>query len=360
MRVIQTDDIFRIYGDSLKVYNQIPIATYVVRFTKLQGFFLEQRDNLVVAEKAYGVHDAKAHKIIDSFSAFDRNLGVLLSGDKGIGKSMFARTLSVLALEKGIPIILVDTAYTGISDYLSSIKQEVMVLFDEFDKVFAKKDDDDAQASLLTLFDGTDNGKKLFVITCNDIHKINDFIVNRPGRFHYHIRFAYPTPEEIEVYMKDHLDEQYYGEIRPVVEFSIRTDLNYDCLRSIAFEINRGLTFKEAIQDLNIVCVEDEKYNIDLVYSNGVIANVCNAQFNMMSSDIKSFWLDFHGTCNSVQVGFVPNEAKFDVKTGTYFILGNSLTLYYDDDDLKKKMEEIKPVELRIRRRPRKDYRYAV
>lgn len=360
MRVIQTDDILRIYGDSLRVYDRIPPATYVVRFTKLQGFFLERRDNLVVAEKAYGVHDAKAHKIIDSFGAFDRNLGVLLSGDKGIGKSMFARTLSVLAIEKGIPIILVDTAYTGISDYLSSIKQEVMVLFDEFDKVFAEKDDEDVQASLLTLFDGTDNGKKLFVITCNNIYKINDFIVNRPGRFHYHIRFAYPTPEEIDVYMKDHLDEKYYGEIRPVVEFSMRMDLNYDCLRSIAFEINRGLTFKEAIQDLNIVRVEDEKYNVDLIYDNGVVATVCDKKFDILSDDIEHLWIDIPNTDVSVQVSFVPNKAKFDMATGTYVIRGDSFSLYYDDEDFKKKMSDMKPVELRIRRRPRKEYQYAV
>lgn len=360
MRVVQTDEILRIYGDSLKVYDQIPPATYVVRFTKLQGFFLEQRDNLVVNEKAYGVHDAKAHKIIDSFGAFDRNLGVLLSGDKGIGKSMFARTLSVLAIEKRLPVILVDTAYTGISDYLSSIKQEVLVLFDEFDKVFAEKDDEDAQASLLTLFDGTDNGKKLFVITCNDIYKINDFIVNRPGRFHYHIRFAYPTPEEIEVYMKDHLDEQYYGEIRPVVEFSMRMDLNYDCLRSIAFEINRGLTFKEAIQDLNIVRVEDERYNVDLIYDNGVVATVCDKKFDILSGDIEYYWFDIPNTDGSVQVGFVPNEAKFDMGNGTYVIASDSLYPYYDDDELKKKMGDAKPVEIRIRRRARKDYRYAV
>lgn len=64
----------------------------------------------------------------------DRNLGVILSGDKGIGKSMFGRMLSEMAVASGYPVLIVDTYYPGISSYLDSIQQEVVVFFDEFDK----------------------------------------------------------------------------------------------------------------------------------------------------------------------------------------------------------------------------------
>ena len=37
------------------------------------------------------------------------------------------------------------------------------------------------------------------------------------------------------------------------MSFSRKIDLNYDCLRAIAFELNTGISFKEAILDLNIV-----------------------------------------------------------------------------------------------------------
>ena len=44
-----------------------------------------------VTEKAYGVHTEKLEKVMDSFKLFSRSLGVILSGDKGIGKSLFAK-----------------------------------------------------------------------------------------------------------------------------------------------------------------------------------------------------------------------------------------------------------------------------
>ena len=34
---------------------------------------------------------SKANKVLKSFALFKRSMGVILSGDKGIGKSLFAR-----------------------------------------------------------------------------------------------------------------------------------------------------------------------------------------------------------------------------------------------------------------------------
>ena len=154
----------------------------------------------------------KCRKFCGLMKSLTENLGVILSGYKGIGKSMFAKILSVEAVKKGIPIILVDQYIPGIASYIEAIDQRVMVLFDEFDKTFAdiKASDGEVepQAALLGLFDGMSQGKKLFVITCNDIRKLNDFIVNRPGRFHYHFRFEYPSADEIRTYLYDKLGKE--------------------------------------------------------------------------------------------------------------------------------------------------------
>ena len=80
---------------------------------------------------------------------------------------------------------------------------------------------------LLSLFDGTTGGKKLFIVTCNELYSLNSYIVNRPGRFHYHFRFDYPTPEDIREYLHDKLPEEQHGEIEKVVDFSRKTSLNY-------------------------------------------------------------------------------------------------------------------------------------
>lgn len=225
MRAISHGNIYDIYDDSLKTYEQLPVQSYVVRFSQNKGFYLEKYIEIEIPEtKIYGIHPEKVHKVVHTFAKSNRNLGVILSGDKGIGKSLFAKMLAVAVMEEGIPLIVVDNYIPGIASYIESIEQDVMVLFDEFDKTFGEVRAKDGEASpqthLLSLFDGISGGKKLFVITCNDLRRLNDYLINRPGRFHYHFRFEYPSAEEIRAYLKDKLDEAYYKEIEDVVSFA--------------------------------------------------------------------------------------------------------------------------------------------
>lgn len=206
MKAIKIGTKVEIYNDTVTTYNKLPAKTYIIRFEKMLGFYLDEYADIEVKEdKVYGEHMQKVEKVLRSYEQFDRNLGVILSGSKGIGKSMFAKLLSVEALKSDIPVIIVDKYISGIASYIETIDQSVMVLFDEFDKTFGdvrvSDGEVEAQAALLGLFDGIKKGKKLFVITCNDIRKLSDFIVNRPGRFHYHFRFEYPSAGEIRTYL---------------------------------------------------------------------------------------------------------------------------------------------------------------
>ena len=268
MKIVNSGNVYSIYDDSLKTYDKLPAQAYQVNFNPRAGFSLSLYDNIEIKEKIYGVHMQKVEKVLKSFETFDRNLGVILSGDKGIGKSLFAKILSSKAIELGYPLVIVNTYYPGIADYLNSIQQKVVVLFDEFDKNFyAGRDTSDSmndpQTEMLTLFDGLSQGKKLFVITCNYINKLNDFLVNRPGRFHYHFRFEYPNADEIRMYLEDKIPENRYGEIQKVIDFSQKVKLNYDSLRAIAFELAFGEdTFGNIIKDLNILNLDEERYTI--------------------------------------------------------------------------------------------------
>ena len=220
MRAIKIGGTIRIYDDSVETYEQLPANTYTVSFSEREGCFLTLHSDIQVSEKTYGIHIEKVEKVMRSFACSKRSLGVILSGDKGIGKSMFAKMVCETANGKGLPVIIVDSCVPGVARFIESIEQACVVLFDEFDKTFRKNYEVDEQASLLSLFDGTAGGKKLYMVTCNEIHGLNNFIVNRPGRFHYHFRFEYPTPEDIREYLRDNLDPKYYGEIENVIEFS--------------------------------------------------------------------------------------------------------------------------------------------
>lgn len=265
MNIVESGKRYRIFNNAITTYDQLPPKTYRVDYDPETRIFslLEAHDFEIPETKIYGQHLDKVKKVLNSMDKMNRNLGVILSGDKGIGKSLFSKCLGLKARKKGIPVILVNEYHEGIANFLEEIEQTVMILFDEYDKTFDEKKHN-CQAEMLSLFDGVSAGKKLFVITCNEIQSLSQYLINRPGRFHYHFRFLYPTADEIRDYMEDKLDKQYYDEIENVIAFSVRMNLNYDCLRSIAFELNNGLKFQEAINDLNIIRISQYK-NIKII-----------------------------------------------------------------------------------------------
>lgn len=348
MKVVNTGNTYKIYDNSLKTFDQLPAQAYLVNFDKMSGFYLSTFDDINIKEKVYGIHVEKCEKVLKSFKIFERNLGIILSGEKGIGKSLFAKLLAIKAIESGYPLLIVNSYIPGIADYLTSIQQEVVVLFDEFEKTFpSPKDKDvcDPQAEMLTLFDGLSQGKKMFVVTCNELHNLNDYLVNRPGRFHYHFRFEYPTNEEISAYLKDKIPSTAFGEIDKVVKFAQKINLNYDCLRAIAFELSTGSSFEDAIKDLNILNLYSESYNAIVVFDDGTrgreqinIDLFEDAENRREFKDSDGFY--FYAIFN-------PCDSYHDPIKGGMVIKGSDIKLdwqdgYYDDDKDQEALENRK------------------
>lgn len=374
MRVVNTGNTYRIYNNSLKTFDQLPAQAYSVCFHPQQGFWLEKFSDLEVNEKIYGVHMAKVEKVFNSFKGFSRNLGIILSGDKGIGKSLFAKLLCIKSIENNYPLIIVNNYIPGIADFLNEIEQEVVVLFDEFDKTFyAGRDNNsakDPQTEMLTLFDGISMGKKLFVITCNDLRSLNDYLVNRPGRFHYHFRFEYPQAEEIREYLQDKLEEQYWGEINEVINFSKKINLNYDCLRAIAFELALGLKFKEAISDLNIVNITREVYDLCLFFADGTKMFQKGICLNMFDDDEVNIDFDYKDWYDIFSISFSPVDNTYSLEQGGCVIPGDKIKVEVDEDykessnpkcqEVYEKFSQLKPQYLLIKKQRGKDIHYAV
>lgn len=272
MKVISHGDTYEIFPDDIKTGDTFEAGTYVIRCTP-QGKFSLQRisDFKQQEEKVYGDPESKIDKVMKAFNNFNRSLGVILSGDKGIGKSLFTQLLSERAIKKkDMPVFIVNKAYEGITDFIETIDQECIILFDEYEKMFKDLEGQEPQDRLLSLLDGSSQKKRLYVITVNDLHKVNSYMINRPGRFHYHFRFLYPNPSEILTYLTDKVDSKYEEEIKKVSKFGNRVQLNYDCLRAIAYELNEGYSFEETMGDLNIVNVEDARYDVE-VHVNGKV-----------------------------------------------------------------------------------------
>lgn len=347
MKVINTGHNYRIHDDSMRTFNELPSQVYNVCFDEQRGWSLQKySDDIELKEKVYGVHTEKVNKVLNSFSQFNRNLGIILSGDKGIGKSLFSKILAQNAIAAGYPLIVVNNYIPGIASFIDSINQECIILFDEFDKTFSAFKGHDPQAEMLTLFDGVSQGKKLFVITCNSLIGLNDFLVNRPGRFHYHFRFEYPSDCEITEYMKDKLNEKYWGEIPKVVNFSKKVALNYDCLRAISFELNNGLSFTEAIKDLNIINLNAERYLITAHFTDGSVleGRSDGESIDMFSSEKDYVYLYTDKGHNYCDLTFIPMLAKYDIDKHCLVLSGENASLLWQhsDEDIEHWSDEIK------------------
>ena len=335
MNVVHSGNTFQIYGDALKTYDKLPLGTYEVCFHKMMGFYLSAHNDLVVnEEKIYGSTPAKVEKILRSFDAVDRNFGVILSGRKGIGKSLLARLLSIRAREYNLPLIIVPAYFPGIADFISSIDQEVIVFCDEFEKTFADQDHCSPQEEMLPLFDGIDSGKKLFIITCNEVNRLNSYLINRPGRFHYHFILSNPTPDEIKEYMTDKLNPDYHHLIKKLIGFSLNVALTYDVLRAIAFELNLGYSFEETLADLNISKEGTPKFNIRVEFSDGSVRTLSNESINTYSNDRRYYWLNGkHGRgSDSIRIDFIPSHITLDMDHAEMTLDPSEVEIYIDED----------------------------
>jgi hypothetical protein len=355
MKFIQSGDQYDLYDDSVRSFDKLPAGTYTVEHDPRRGCYLMDHTDMKIEEKSYGVQESKIQKVINTYKRFDRSLGVILSGDKGIGKTMFAKKLCIQIKEYGIPIILVEEFHPGLVRFIEKIDQECLVLFDEFDKTFSADndsydDDDDydnsdkeGQARLLSLFDGTSVGKKLFIVTCNDLRGLNDCLLNRPGRFHYHFRFDYPSDSEIREYMNDKLDEKYHGEIPKIITLSKKVNLNYDCLRAIAFELNGGTEFFDAISDLNIINTDEKEYDITLRFTNGKEIYRKRYSIDLFDDEDDREWINLYFSTGkfAASVAFSKSALEFDNENEVFVI--DRRGIYIDEDEMDSSLEKATP-----------------
>lgn len=331
MNVVNAGNRYQIYGEDVKTFKLLPTASYEVNFNKMTGFYLTSRPDLIANEdKIYGSHGKKVEKVMHSFQMADRNFGIILSGQKGIGKSLFARILATKAIAAGHPVITVNSYIPGIADFLGSIEQEVVVIFDEFEKTFGAKEEFDPQEEMLSLFDGMNNGKKLFVITCNEIDKLNSFLINRPGRFHYHFNIQNPSDEEVSKYMFDKVKSEYHEKIPQVINLAKTINITYDYLRAIAFEMNQGYDLDEILTDLNITRTSDVRFDFFITLQDGRIYMAYGQSIDLY--DKKERWYDAYGEKgHRIRIHFKPCDISFEANQ--LKLNGTNCERYVDPDD---------------------------
>ncbi len=214
----------------------LPVGTYTVDFNPMIGFYFQIEDDFEIKGKVYGTASKTVERVISTYQKRTANTGVMLSGEKGSGKTMTTKLISMVGAKLGMPTLIINSPLCGdaFNHFMQTIKQECIVIFDEFEKVYPME----AQEKLLTLFDGVFPSKKLFLITCNDRFKIAQHMMNRPGRIYYHLEYSGLEYEFIKEYTEDNLKNKQYveGVCRLASLFS---KFNFDMLKALIEEMNR-------------------------------------------------------------------------------------------------------------------------
>ena len=256
---IRSGNTFKVFpGNSLDIQESLPVGNYTVRFSPMDGFSLEQVEPFRMPGKVYGDCLRNADRIVNTFTKRDGNTGVLLTGEKGSGKTLLARQI---AIQSGLPVIIINSDHSGdnFNSFLSSITQPCIVFLDEFEKTYNRE----SQEKILTLLDGTYQSRKLFLLTSNDKFRIDNNMKNRPGRIFYLIEFGGLEEEFIIEYCRDNLNDQSY--LTDVVRVSRLFDIfNFDLLAAIVEESNR---YGENPKDLLGLLNAKPEYGGEVSYS---------------------------------------------------------------------------------------------
>lgn len=293
-------------------YNEIPVGVYKISMSK-QGFYLEYvMSEFVFDYKIYGLQEDFINHVIKTYNeAQTGNLGILLNGTKGTGKTVAAK---MIANRLHLPVIIVQNMGQEMNlqmmNYLSTeINFNCIFFFDEYEKTF------DKDTTILSFMDGVYNSesRKVFLLTTNTL-SIDRNLIGRPSRILYLKKFGNLKIETASEFLDDTLNNKEYKQ--EVLEFiNLLSISTIDILKSVVKEINiHGIEeFRKSKSYFN---VEINSYTYTCEYASANSYNDSNFDVSKITPRIFLSELDRYLTPNPL--GFNVDEYELegeDLKT---------------------------------------------
>lgn len=246
-------------------FDKLENAIYSVGFDDNMGFFLnKQSDKFEFDYKLYGLETSLVNRAIKTFEVTNGNLGILLNGVKGTGKTV---TSKIIANKLNQPIIIVGANYIGVTGFLNSIPQNITIFIDEYEKIFEES------SALLTIMDGalTSQYRRVFLLTTNKLY-LDENLIERPSRIRYLKQFDFLSYDIVVEIVDDILEHK---ELRnDCISFiSSLATITVDIVKAILNEVNIHAESPSVFSDVFNVKKLKGKYNISIKNENGSLSD---------------------------------------------------------------------------------------
>ena len=270
--------------------NKIPAAVYTICFSPTSGYYLRAlSERFEMPKKKYNFFTEFEERFVKTYKATGSNIGAILNGVKGTGKTIVAQNISNALMDQiGLPVLIIaqkELPQDLLIEFISSIDQDCVIFVDEYEKIFGRYDD-----TLLTVMDGVmkNSQRRVFLFTSNEA-SVNSNLLQRPSRLRYFKTFGDLSRENIAEVVKDTL--QNVDMLDEVVNCISKFDMiTVDIVISFVAEINiHECTAEEALVDFNVNQILNQ-FNVYLKdrKSGKFSLNYSNAQVDPLKIDSNS------------------------------------------------------------------------
>ena len=259
MQLIQNGQDF-VLGNFGSLPEKLPLGTYTLLFNKNVGqYYLHLIDDIKIPEKIYGDIIPFAKRVCTKYDSKDRNLGVLLVGTKGAGKTITARTIANMLQ---LPVIVVSEGYDD-PEFISFLTDpslgNCVILIDEFEKLYDEHNADSNK--LLSLLDGPYNTHHVFIFTANEFYRVNHMMKNRPSRIHFLKEFTGLDEDTVQDIGNDLLDNKDW--VSELVDISQKmTECTFDIIMSICADSNLYKESPKTVVKYMNVLIESSQFEL--------------------------------------------------------------------------------------------------
>ena len=237
-------------------------AVYSIGIDEVGRFFLTKKsDGYKFDYKLYGLETDFINRVVKTYSKTQGNLGILLNGIKGTGKTVSSK---LIATKINLPIIVVDRKMDGVHTFLNTITQDITVFIDEYEKIYGES------SQMLTIMDGALNStyRRLFLLTTNELY-VDRNIIERPSRVRYLKMFGNLKPDVVEEVVDDILEYTQFKKECITFISSLET-ITIDIVKAVLNEVNiheEGPSVFESV--FNVKKIKGS-YNVNLVEDGGL------------------------------------------------------------------------------------------